>query len=179
MSRKMGSFLRLGLSRNTTDIIRPQTLAIMEPFIHLPEYPFIICRKCRIGLVASEVIGHAKRHAEISRQQAQLIRDTVKAIPGVAKDQAGLQHWPLPNPNHEPIPYIEPPAQGMLGCNTCPYVVREVRRMQEHCRTQHGWINDWKKGGNVAYRARQVRSPVPWRSNVRCQRIYNWGHGKR
>ncbi|CAM1507673.1 Fc.00g073140.m01.CDS01 [Cosmosporella sp. VM-42] len=54
-----------------------------------------------------------------------------------------------------------------------------VRRMQEHCRKQHGWVNDWKKGGNVVQRAGRERPPVPWRDGVSCQRLCKWGHGKR
>ncbi|KAG6990658.1 hypothetical protein FocnCong_v019731 [Fusarium oxysporum f. sp. conglutinans] len=51
--------------------------------------------------------------------------------------------------------------------------------MQEHCRIRHGWVNDWKKGGDVRYRAQQARQPCPWRTGVQCQQVCHWGHGKR
>ncbi|KJZ69027.1 hypothetical protein HIM_11586 [Hirsutella minnesotensis 3608] len=51
--------------------------------------------------------------------------------------------------------------------------------MQKHCRNEHGWVNDWKRGGNVVQRARQERVPMPWRRGVSCQRISKWGHGNR
>ncbi|KAM5520426.1 hypothetical protein FOXYSP1_14316 [Fusarium oxysporum f. sp. phaseoli] len=43
----------------------------------------------------------------------------------------------------------------------------------------HGWINDWKKGGNVRQRARQARQPIPWRDGVQAQQVCHWGHGRR
>jgi Orsellinic acid/F9775 biosynthesis cluster protein D len=141
----------------------------MEPFVHVPECPFVICKRCKIGLVANEVINHVKRHADISCQRGSAIDQMAKDMPDIAKDQAGLQQWKLPAPDIDPIPYIEPPVQDGLGCNACPYVVRDVRQMQRHCRIEHGWVNDWKKGGNVAQRARRVRPPCPWRTGVRCQ----------
>lgn len=48
----------------------------MEPFIHLPEYPFIICTKCRFACISSEVRTHLQRH-HLSidvRQRAEIIK---------------------------------------------------------------------------------------------------------
>lgn len=71
----------------------------MEPFIHVPEYPFVICQRCKIGLVISEVINHLKsKHGDICRQDAKKIKQMVIAIPTVAVDQAGLRGWILPPP---------------------------------------------------------------------------------
>jgi hypothetical protein len=151
----------------------------MEPFVHLAEYPFVICTICKIGIVANEVVQHTKRHGHISRQKAKSINQTVQAIPDMIKDQAGLQQWTFPGPDMEPIPHIEAPMQDGLGCNSCPYIVRDKRQMQKHCRQEHGWVNDWKKGGDVVRRAQQERPPVPWRTGVSCQRWCTWGYGKR
>ncbi|CAM1507685.1 Fc.00g073260.m01.CDS01 [Cosmosporella sp. VM-42] len=145
------------------------------PFKYLAEWNLV---KCNIGLVASEVIGHTKHHGEIGRQQAKAIDQMVKANPSIIPDQAGLKEWSGPSPYIKPIAQLKPPKQDMLGCDECTYVVQEPRRMQEHCRIEHGWVNDWKKGGDVIRRAQEERQPVPWRKGVRCQRLCNWGHGK-
>ncbi|KAF4477887.1 Bloom syndrome protein-like protein [Colletotrichum fructicola Nara gc5] len=43
--------------------------------------------------------------------------------------------------------------------------------MQEHCRAEHRWANDWQKGGNVRKKATAVRD-LPWTTGVPCQRFF-------
>ncbi|RKK74751.1 hypothetical protein BFJ71_g17220, partial [Fusarium oxysporum] len=150
----------------------------MEPFVHLPEYPFAICQKCKVGFITSEVANHLKRkHGNISQKERQRIKQAVATCEGVAKDQAELQGWILPPPTISPNPYIKPPQEDGLGCDDCPYVVRDIQQMQKHHREQHGWVNHQKRGGR--HRAQQEQPPVPWRRGVCCQQICHWGHGKR
>ncbi|KAJ3519961.1 hypothetical protein NM208_g13919 [Fusarium decemcellulare] len=151
----------------------------MEPFVYSAEYPFAICKRCRVGLVASEIMNHLKnKHGHFDRQERQRIKKAVAACKGVSEDQHGLRGWVLPPPTISPNPYIEPPRQDGLGCNDCAYVVREVRRMQEHCRTKHGWVNN-RKRGRQRRQAQPRGQPVPWRIGVQCQQVCHWGHGRR
>ncbi|KAF6525709.1 hypothetical protein HZS61_011504 [Fusarium oxysporum f. sp. conglutinans] len=93
----------------------------MEPFVHLPEYPFAICQKCKVGFITSEVANHLKRkHGNISQKERQRIKQAVATCEGVAKDQAELQGWILPPPTISPNPYIKPPQEDGLGCDDCP-----------------------------------------------------------
>ncbi|KAF4473075.1 ATP-dependent DNA helicase Q1 [Fusarium albosuccineum] len=155
-----------------------QERKVMEPFVHSPEYPFVICKRCKVGFVTSEVVNHLKtKHGHIDKKERQRIKQAVAACDGVSKDQAELRGWVLPPPTIGPNPYIKAPQQDGLGCNHCIYVVREVRRIREHCRDQHGWINSRKKGGR--HRAGPQAQPVPWRSGVQCQQVCHWGHGRR
>lgn len=110
----------------------------MEPFIHLDEYLFVICIRCKIRVIANEVAQHIKRHGDISCQQAKSIDQIVKAIP---------------------------------ACNHCRYVGRQLQRIQRHCRTQHGWVNDRKHGRCNKESAKEL-APVPWRVSVPCQRMF-------
>ncbi|KAK7433632.1 hypothetical protein CaCOL14_013366 [Colletotrichum acutatum] len=43
--------------------------------------------------------------------------------------------------------------------------------MQQHCRDQHGWVNEWKKGGDVSKKSQQPRR-LPWTTGVQCQRFF-------
>lgn len=43
--------------------------------------------------------------------------------------------------------------------------------MQLHCKTEHGWVNDWKKGGNIKAKLQEPRQ-LPWISGVWCQRLF-------
>jgi hypothetical protein len=79
----------------------------MEPFIHLSEYPFVICKSCQFACVANEVYAHIKNHhpaIQINRRR-EIVR-AVAAIPGIICNQEELQNFPLPKPAAEPVPFI-------------------------------------------------------------------------
>ncbi|KAF4473732.1 Bloom syndrome protein-like protein [Colletotrichum fructicola Nara gc5] len=50
--------------------------------------------------------------------------------------------------------------------------------IQRHCRAEHGWHNDWQKGGNVRKRATVARD-LPWTTGVPCQRFFPSRAGSR
>ena len=50
-------------------------------------------------------------------------------------------------------------------------VIRQIGHMQLHCKTQHGWVNDWKKGGNIKAKLQEPRQ-LPWRSDIWWQRLF-------
>jgi uncharacterized C2H2 Zn-finger protein len=109
------------------------------------------------------------RHIEAGKRKQ--IAEAVKKVPGIIQRQEGLSTFQFPSPTVPPIPFIAPPETDGLRCNRCGYIIRTVRGMQEHCRKQHGWENDWQKGGNVAKRAREERE-LPWTTGVYCQRFF-------
>ena len=144
----------------------------MEPFIHLREYSLVVCRQCRFACVASEVSTHLKKkHTEIAAEERERIAQAVDAVPGLVRDQAGLEDFRLPPRTTEPIPYLAWPKSDGLGCKTCGYVTRTTQWIQQHCRKEHGWANDWVRGGNVKRRSRRARE-LPWTTGVRCQRFF-------
>ncbi|KAI8394943.1 hypothetical protein FOFC_21656, partial [Fusarium oxysporum] len=150
----------------------------MEPFICSPEYPFAICKKCKVGFVASEIGNHLNRkHGNISRKEKQRIIQAIAAHASIAKNQDEVKGWLLPPPSINPHEFIKPPRYDGLGCNHCIYVVRDMRRMKKHQRVEHGWVNHQKKGRHR--QAQGESQSVPWRTGVQCQQICHWGHGKR
>ncbi|KAH7142951.1 hypothetical protein B0J13DRAFT_636782 [Dactylonectria estremocensis] len=155
-----------------------QVSPMIGPFVHLAQLDLVVCTQCKCGDLAAQVnshLLHPRHRRNFTQKQRHNIKTQVLNIPGIIKDPASLLQWTLPFPDTDPIPYIKPPMSDGLGCNACLYVVRGIQRMQEHCRDDHGWVNDWKRGGRVKQRAQQERL-VPWRSNVRCQRIFEWGY---
>ncbi|KAK5989588.1 hypothetical protein PT974_01671 [Cladobotryum mycophilum] len=99
------------------------------------------------------------------------ITQAVGDIQDIIQDQAQLKDFEYPPPIVEPIPFIQQPKDDGLRCVECGRVYRQVRRIQEHCRKAHNWVNEWSKGGNVVKRAKQARE-VPWITGVRCQRFF-------
>lgn len=49
--------------------------------------------------------------------------------------------------------------------------MRKVRVIQQHCKEQHNWVNDWKKGGNIKAKKQEPRQ-LPWIEGVWCQRLF-------
>lgn len=155
-----------------------QRETMIGPFVHLPRLNVVVCTHCKTAILADEVKTHLRqpRHRRsLTPKQRQEVSISILDIPNILTNQDDLVEWAFPSPDTEPIPYIEPPLGDGLGCNECGYVVRDLGRMQEHCRKEHGWINDWKKGGNVRYKKQLERPPPPWRCNVVCQRIFKFG----
>lgn len=70
-----------------------------------------------------------------------------------------------------PVPYINDPKPDGLQCRVCGHVIRQIGHMQLHCKTEHGWVNDWKKGGNIKAKLQEPRQ-LPWISGVWCQRLF-------
>jgi len=144
----------------------------MDSFVKIPDYPFVICKSCQYSCVADEVKSHLKRqHGMKSPSERARISEAVRLIPNIIRDQAGLREFQLPPPTVDPIPFIEAPQSDGLRCRQCPYVSRTVQRIREHCQREHGWQSNWKKGGNVAARAREERQ-LPWATGIQCQRFF-------
>ena len=143
----------------------------MEPFIYNSQYPFVFCQECKYACIAKEVSTHlASAHATIQPATRKAIAQEVQRIPHLIESQAQLAEYQLPD-RAPPIPYIQEPKSDGLRCRTCPYVAREVRVMQRHCKEHHGWVNDWARGGNIKARLQEPRQ-LPWSSGVWCQRLF-------
>lgn len=163
---------------DTPDPTGNQISPMIGPFVHLAQLDLVVCTQCMCGVLAAHVnshLLHSRHRRNFTQKQRHNIKTQILNIPGIIKDQTSLLQWTLPSPDTDPIPYIKPPMSDGLGCNICLYVVRNIRGILEHYRDDHGWVNDWKRGGRVKQRAQQERL-VPWRSNVRCQRIFEWGY---
>ncbi|KAK4232748.1 hypothetical protein C8A03DRAFT_48457 [Achaetomium macrosporum] len=124
----------------------------IPPFVHLPEYPFVICKECRFACVANEVPSHLRNHHDsVKAQERAQIARTVTDIPGIIHSQAQLRGFADPPATTEPTPFIAPPQANGLRCDTCGYIAR--------------------RGGNVVKRAKQERT-LPWTAGIRCQRFF-------
>ncbi|KAH7119369.1 hypothetical protein B0J13DRAFT_457857 [Dactylonectria estremocensis] len=150
----------------------------MGPFVFLPQVNLVVCTQCMYCVIVAHIDRHLRqpchRRFYTQKQRCDIISE-VLTIPDVIKDKAELQQWPWPPPSIDPIPYIKPPMQDGLGCNACPYVARQVKRIQKHYQERHEWVNE-RKRGRYTTKSLAAMSPVPWRSNVTCQRVFDWGH---
>ena len=139
----------------------------MEPFVHLPEFPFVICKSCEFGCVAGEVSSHIRvRHGEIDQQARRRITEVVRSIPGLAQSQADLAGFTYPSPTAPPIPFIEAAKEDGLRCRECSFIMRHAGHMKDHCRKEHGWQNPRKRGGRVKANWLAVEHELLWVEGV-------------
>ena len=144
----------------------------MEPFVYIDDYLLLVCTECQFACLGDEITTHLRtRHRDIGPEQRQQITKAVQQIPQLLHRQADLASLQYPKPEGPAIAQLATPQTDGFGCQQCPYVARQVRRMQEHCRTTHGWQNDWVKGGDTKRRAGFQRA-FPWREGVQCQRWF-------
>ncbi|KAH8669335.1 hypothetical protein BGZ61DRAFT_498117 [Ilyonectria robusta] len=141
-----------------------------KPFIYVPEYPFVIYKPYQIAVVSNEVVRHMKaQHA--ADNKAKYIHNIIKAIPGIISNQEELKQWSVPPPTTAPIPWLPPPKPDGLGCDECPYVARQLRRIKQHYRVHHRWINHRTRSRRTKESA-AADPAVPWRTGVQCQRFF-------
>ncbi|KAI3317262.1 hypothetical protein HD806DRAFT_492673 [Xylariaceae sp. AK1471] len=143
----------------------------MEPFLYVPVYDTVVCTECRFACVADEVEAHlgAAGHAARTAVERRTIAQAVQQMPGAFSNQAQLSGFRFPNPQCAANPLLQAPETDGLACRRCPYVSRQVRGIQEHCRTAHGWVNPRSRGRVLAG---QATAELPWRTGVKCQRFF-------
>ncbi|KAK2758592.1 hypothetical protein CKAH01_05640 [Colletotrichum kahawae] len=151
----------------------------MEPFVHDTQYSILICTLCKYAVIANEVTAHLRNHhRSITAKARSKVARLVGDIPSIIRSQADLQSFQYPDSTVKPIAHIAPPQVDGLRCHSCRYMCRRVRNMQEHCRVEHGWQNDWQKGGNMQKRAMAARD-LPWATGVPCQQFFPSHAGSR
>ncbi|KAK2469353.1 hypothetical protein H9L39_19070 [Fusarium oxysporum f. sp. albedinis] len=110
------------------------------PFVHVVELNLVICLDCETAILARQVKAHLVdplHRQHLTLKERRNISNQILEIPNILKDTDDLQHWKFPPPEAEPIPYLEPPLHNGLGCNSCRYIGRDLRRIREHYRQEH------------------------------------------
>ncbi|KAK3358241.1 hypothetical protein B0T25DRAFT_500033 [Lasiosphaeria hispida] len=147
----------------------------MEPFTILLPFHLLICKPCQRAIPVDEITTHLRTtHKSLPASKRGDIIRACKSSTALWNNQHELQNFTIPK---EPIPAInllQAPLLDGLKCNSCSYVVRNIQKIQIHCRTIHNWVNPNKRGGDV--RATRAQD-VPWRSGVPCQQFFRGRHG--
>ena len=138
----------------------------------------MVCKKCHYAVLPSQMdrhLGSAKHRIPASRRRA--IYDEIQAWPRLFQTEADLIQLQPPADIPPHFPQLKLHADGKK-CRTCNQIVRTDEGIQKHCRIEHGWTNNWKRGGQVANRRRAGLSlDRPWTNGVHCQRFFT--HGRR
>ena len=90
--------------------VRKQPTAI-EPFVHMLEYPFVVCTECRFACVAGEVPSHLRtKHCHIQASERSRIARIVDSIPGITQQQDKLRSFQFLAPIAAPVQFITAPV---------------------------------------------------------------------
>ena len=82
----------------------------------------------------------------------------------------------FPRAGSKPVPHLPVYKDGFKCAawnadNTqCEYINRDLKRIQEHCRNEHGWENSRKRGRPSRVQQSEVRGM--WEEGVWCQKFH-------
>jgi hypothetical protein len=153
----------------------------MDPFVKLPEFPFVICKVCRYAYTGKEIQQHLREHHKsIQATERSKIIATIQCITGTIQEQSDLVTWQKPPPTIDSIPgTIYPPAtrrQAWLRrgrvFNCGWYDTRHKKALPRRAQIDQSP----REGGNTQKRAIEAQQ-VPWHISVQYQRLFSNGPG--
>ncbi|KAL7940369.1 hypothetical protein V8C42DRAFT_362775 [Trichoderma barbatum] len=150
----------------------------MDPFTHLPVFQLVVCKECKYACLSQQVPTHLRTmDQKLTHQRRQEIAALVRQIPDILVTAADLDRLCRPTEAIPAIPSLEKPCSIGLVCREdgCVFVRTHRATIFRHYRTNHSWKNPWVKGGDIRHQAQSHSQP--WRTNVRCQRLFKGGSG--
>ncbi|OAQ58257.1 C2H2-type zinc-finger domain-containing protein [Pochonia chlamydosporia 170] len=144
------------------------------PFTFLQVYRTLVCRECAFAVLVNEVSSHlVKRHQEITATERRNIVRKAADLPDARRIQADLQGFCFPPPTIDCVPHLAPPKKDGLKCHKCPYIARQVQKIQKHCKLKHKWENPQGPGRPDTKRKRAMQNELSGKhEGVHCQRFF-------
>jgi superfamily II DNA helicase RecQ len=134
------------------------------------------CKSCRYGVLPSQVESHLSgpKH-RMPRARRQQIQEEIATWPELFRTEADLVRLEIPTHRPPPCKELDSHNDGRK-CHICNHIVRTDERIKKHYRTQHGWVNSWKRGRKAGDRQRAgLSTNRPWIIDVHCQRFFTHG----
>jgi superfamily II DNA helicase RecQ len=158
---------------------------LMGRFVHLRDYRLMVCRDegCRYAVLPNQLDTHLAgvKHRLLPAER-QAVRREVASWEDLFQNENDLEGLRVPRDVPPAFPCLTTYTDGKRCCHVdvaggrCVYICRDRSTMQKHCRTQHGWVNEWRKGSKTANRRRAGLSMSrPWTDGVSCQRFFIHG----
>jgi hypothetical protein len=148
----------------------------LDRLLHVDDkHKILICMPCQYAIVPSQLTTHLRTHH--SRLTVDQRRDYVAKVEGcstLANDYEAVVYPTLTDP---PVPFLPVYFDG-LRCNAlnleniaCSYICRDLSRMRKHCKDEHRWINEQKRGGDTRTKRLHSTNKI-WTTNRVCQRFF-------
>lgn len=150
-------------------------------FQHKQRYKIIICKPCAFAVVPEQIDRHLREHhPQVGKEKRRRIAAIGVALEEVAHSKEEVVY---PQANEGPIEGLAVYKDGLLCMGqrdgkACEYVCRTISGMQKHCRSEHGWVNERGRGGNVRKKGKQALNRM-WQDKQRCQRFFEYRQWQR
>lgn len=139
------------------------------------KHKILICRGCQYAIVPSHLATHLRVYHPRSTLEQR--RDFVAKVEDCSTLANIHEEVVYPNLTDPPVPYLPVYFDG-LRCDwvsdreiACSYVCRDLRLMRKHCKQEHGWVNQQKRGGDVRMKSLHTRNKI-WTPDCACQRFF-------
>jgi superfamily II DNA helicase RecQ len=144
--------------------------AFTQVFDHHSLYRIIICRTCAFAVPPKHIVTHLRnRHRRVPVAERGAIAAAVRGLRDLAWHQEDLH---LPRVAEEPIPGLVNGTNGRVcQWEGCMYTCTTQQGITTHCKEQHGWINDQKRGGDARKKSAQPANRL-WADNQPYQRVF-------
>jgi hypothetical protein len=147
-------------------------------FEHLAEYALAVCRKCRHGILPSQIISHLQRTHQVKRKQAEVIAEEVSSWVRLIEYASELE---VPSQVIQALHQLLVYADGLMCLiqpGHCYQIFRSEHAIRNHWRTVH----DWSAAGKGGRPSQVAKTKIQDRINkgcktVYCQRLLVQGHG--
>lgn len=78
----------------------------------------------------------------------------------------------MPKPAKEPIAGLTSRGDGLVcSWERCWYTCISLQGIQKHCKDEHGWVNQQKRGGDMRQKSKHASNRI-WRDGQSCQRLF-------
>ncbi|KAL2192226.1 hypothetical protein P885DRAFT_5482, partial [Corynascus similis CBS 632.67] len=151
--------------------------SFQEWFALSPAFGVAICHEHGVAMTAKSVASHVKLyHGHVATRARQRIVEEAAALLDKGMLAADIDGIRFPDHDGGPIPAIEglPVWSDGKRCLRCGHIRRSVRDIQQHCRTEHGWVNPRARRGRPGARPPGGLGDV-WVDGVYCQRLGQTG----
>jgi hypothetical protein len=142
------------------------------------EFRVAICKACREGVLPSQIWNHygSKKHQLDVASRRQIRSEISQREDLIQNEEDLMRELTLPSPTRAPLSDLVLYRDGRACTfDECRYVCRTLQGIQKHCRVQHGWVNEQRRGGSLAMRMQAQTMVRPWRDSVHCQRFFTHG----
>ena len=124
--------------------------------MHLRRYRIAVCKKCKYAVLPKQLDSHlAGSHHRMSIEQRRTVRQEISIWPQLIQNEAELNRLRIPDNIPEPFEHLIKYTNGrkckMFKDNgeICGYICCDLWTMQKHCKQQHNWVNELKRGDSI------------------------------
>jgi hypothetical protein len=116
-----------------------------EYFEHVAEYQIAVCKKCRHGVLPSQILGHLQRVHRVELQQAEVIAERVGSWPGVVAYASEIAVPSRAIPRIRQLPLYSDGLMCQLDPGCCK-ISRSAEALRKHWKKKHAWTPATKAG---------------------------------